>query len=159
MAAKPFRSMYLDMCPQALVEVWGLNPRLSVPHAASTARYTTRPLRLGDVRKFGYNDHGLSKRNFLHTTHANGTQFIWNSSVTNFIYCQSLHLLLFCDNLRFYIQELDQMILMSVIGACFEHYLFSAITFYVIRPNKISVITPPPIPIKGLCPKCTTLYC
>ena len=37
MAAKPFQSVYLQTCPQALVEVWGSNPRPSVPHAASTA--------------------------------------------------------------------------------------------------------------------------
>ena len=37
MAAKPFRSRYLQMYPQALVEFRGSNPRPSVPHAASTA--------------------------------------------------------------------------------------------------------------------------
>ena len=35
------------MCLQALVEIRGSNPRMSVPHAASTALYTTRPLWLG----------------------------------------------------------------------------------------------------------------
>ena len=33
MAAKPFRSTYLQMCPQALVEVWGSNPWPAMPHA------------------------------------------------------------------------------------------------------------------------------
>ena len=37
MAAKPFRSTYLQTCPQALVEVQASNPWLSVPYAASTA--------------------------------------------------------------------------------------------------------------------------
>ena len=47
MAAEPFWSTYFQMCLQALVEVWGSNPQPSVPHAASMALYTTRPLRLG----------------------------------------------------------------------------------------------------------------
>ena len=33
MAAEPFWSTYLQMCPQALVEVWGLNPWLPVQQA------------------------------------------------------------------------------------------------------------------------------
>ena len=37
MAARPFQSMDLQMCPQALVEVWGSNRWPSTPHTASTA--------------------------------------------------------------------------------------------------------------------------
>ena len=36
MTAEPFQSTYLQMCPQALVEVWGSNPQPFLPHAAST---------------------------------------------------------------------------------------------------------------------------
>ena len=52
MAAKPFWSTYLQMCLKVLVEVWGSNPRLSVPHAANTALFATRPLRLGMCNVF-----------------------------------------------------------------------------------------------------------
>ena len=45
MVAKPFRSTYLQICPQALVEVQGIKPMTVC--AASTVLYTIRPLRLG----------------------------------------------------------------------------------------------------------------
>ena len=40
MAAEPFLPMYLQVCPHALVEVQGLNPWPSIPHAESTALQT-----------------------------------------------------------------------------------------------------------------------
>ena len=47
MAAEPFWSTYLQTCPQALVEVQGSNPWLSMPHAACRVLCTALPLRLG----------------------------------------------------------------------------------------------------------------
>ena len=44
--------MYLQMCLQALVEVQGSSPHLSMPHTASMVPYTTRPLRLGYFQVF-----------------------------------------------------------------------------------------------------------
>ena len=51
-AAEPFQSTYLQMCPQALVEILGLSPRPSIRWAKRCTFWSLRPVELSITSAF-----------------------------------------------------------------------------------------------------------